>query len=50
MSQLKTKATERSLLSQTPEPMYTEGDVQALKEQHAEEIQILQEEYEWVID
>jgi len=26
--------------------MYTEGDVKALKEQHAEEIQLLQEEYE----
>ena len=30
--------------------MYTEGDVKALKEQHAEEIEMLQEEYEWVID
>lgn len=36
------------LLCQTPEPMYTEGDVKALKEQHAEEMQLLQEEYEWV--
>lgn len=33
-------------ISQPPEPMYTEGDVKALKEQHAEEIQLLQEEYE----
>lgn len=33
-------------LSQPPEPMYTEGDVKALKEQHTEEIQLLQEEYE----
>lgn len=33
-------------LSQIPEPMYTEGDVKALKQQHAEEIQLLQEEYE----
>ncbi|KAM7434299.1 hypothetical protein ABFA07_015579 [Porites harrisoni] len=31
---------------ETPEPMYTEGDVKALKEQHAVEIQLLQEEYE----
>lgn len=34
------------LIFQTPEPMYTEGDVKALKEQHAVEIQLLQEEYE----
>ena len=34
------------ILCQTPEPMYTEGDVKALKEQHAEEMQLLQEEYE----
>lgn len=33
-------------LSQPPELMYTEGDVKALKEQHNEEIQLLQEEYE----
>lgn len=33
-------------MKETPELMYTEGDVQALKEHHAEEIQILQEEYE----
>jgi len=26
--------------------MYTAGDVKALKEQHAEEIKLLQEEYE----
>lgn len=34
------------LIFQTPELMYTEGDVKALKDQHAEEIQLLQEEYE----
>ena len=28
--------------------MYTEGDVRALKEQHAEELLLLQEEYQWV--
>jgi len=33
-------------IQETPEPMYTEGDVKALKEQHAEEMQLLQEEYE----
>ncbi|KAL9966991.1 hypothetical protein ACROYT_G025142 [Oculina patagonica] len=33
-------------IKETPEPMYTEGDVKALKEQHAEEMQLLQEEYE----
>lgn len=31
---------------QTPEAVYTERDMTALKEQHAEEIQLLQEEYE----
>lgn len=36
----------RFLFFQTPETMYTEGDVKALKEQHAVEIQLLQEEYE----
>ncbi|CAH3127380.1 unnamed protein product [Pocillopora meandrina] len=31
---------------ETPEAVYTERDMTALKEQHAEEIQLLQEEYE----
>ena len=30
------------LIFQTPEPMYTEGDVKALKEQHAVEIQYME--------
>lgn len=34
------------VIQETPEPIYTEGDVMALKEKHAEEIQQLQEEYE----
>ncbi|XP_074624211.1 uncharacterized protein LOC141882156 [Acropora palmata] len=33
-------------IQETPEPMYTEGDVRALKEQHAEELLLLQEEYQ----
>jgi len=38
--------TVKEEITEPPEPMYTEGDVKALKEQHAEEIQLLQEEYE----
>ncbi|XP_020616659.1 uncharacterized protein LOC110054652 [Orbicella faveolata] len=38
--------TVKEEITEPPEAMYTEGDVKALKEQHAEEIQLLQEEYE----
>ncbi|PFX30429.1 uncharacterized protein LOC111323577 [Stylophora pistillata] len=40
------EAIVKEKVSETPEALYTEGDVKALKEQHAEEIKLLQEEYE----
>ncbi|RMX45613.1 hypothetical protein pdam_00010592 [Pocillopora damicornis] len=40
------EAIVKEKVPETPEAVYTERDMTALKEQHAEEIQLLQEEYE----